>query len=87
MSEKKTWGITPGRRFVQPRRTPDENAQAAWDQVLDVLQMLDGMVKDGAKIRLSRMIASPSVDVRQYMVQALAAKVGRILANAKISDT
>jgi hypothetical protein len=72
--------------LVQPRHTLDEQAQAAWNQVLAVMRMLDDMTMEGARIRLSRMAAAPDVDPRQEMVRALAAMAGRILAKAKVVD-
>jgi hypothetical protein len=39
--------------IAKPRRSPDENAQPAWHQILCVSQMLDSMVQAGAVIELT----------------------------------
>jgi hypothetical protein len=84
MSEKETWGITPGRRFVQPRRTPDENAQAAWEQILAVKQMLDDMVYAGARLRITRSPVFPKADHKLLMRESFDHWLDRILADAEI---
>ncbi len=71
---------------VQPRRSPDENAQAAWDQVLAVLKMLDDMIEAGARIKISKSPLFPPHINKALLVQGVANMVGRILRDAEVVE-
>jgi hypothetical protein len=85
MSDDTLYEIDKG-YAVKPRRHPDENAQAAWNQVLDVLKMLSDMTHAGARIRITRSPVFPNADHKALAQQAIAHMVENILQDAEVVD-
>ena len=71
---------------VKPRRSADENAQAAWHQVLSVLAMLDDMAHAGARIRITRSPIFPAADHKALLKEGIVSRLDRILQGAEVIE-
>jgi hypothetical protein len=84
MTEAPLWELSK-ESIVQPRR-PNELAQADWDQILAVKQMLDDRVHAGARIRITRSPVFPNADHKLLMKEAFVDWLDRVLADAELVD-
>lgn len=69
---------------MRPRRSPNEQAQAAWHQVLCVLTMLSDMVHGGAKVTITRSPVFPNADHKALLRNRVADMVETILRDAEL---
>lgn len=66
--------------IVQPRRSPDEQAQSLWDSALASITMIEDIVAAGAKVRVNRPASLPmTADPRQLLHYGLQRRLRDIL--------